>query len=177
MLLAAILALSLALSGQTPKSTLPPTQPGLGRDEGVFLTTSADDGSRAIYFVARGARYSILESDLQVELRLNPLWPVRGVERDEVLAYPEASPIGSARAGLVLTPAPAIEAEAEPLTADVEPAAEVAPTTYVLKRGDNLTHISRAYGTSVEAILHANGISNGNLIYAGQTLTIPGSSS
>src|SRR5687768_5074453 len=99
-LLSVLLALALAFSGQTP-SALPQTQPGLGRDEGVFLATTADDGSRAIYFVARGARHSIMEADLQAELRTNPLWPVRSVERDEVLAYPEASPVGSARAGLL----------------------------------------------------------------------------
>jgi len=154
----------------------------MGRDEGVFLTTAADDGSRAVYFVARGARHSILEADLQAELRANPLRPVRSVQRDEVLAYPEASPIGSARPGLVVAPSLVAEAEARPVLAEVDDvqavvddaaAAGIEPTTHVLQRGDNLTRISRAYGTTVEAILQANGISNANLIYAGQALVIP----
>jgi LysM repeat protein len=164
-LLAVLLALSLAMS---PALDLPSTAPGLGPDEGVFLTTTADDGSRAVYFVARGARHSIVEADMQAELRVNPLWPVRTVGRDAVLAYPEASPIGSARTNLIT----ASVADSEP--AEAAPAiAEVEPSTYVLKRGDTLTQISRAYGTTVDAILHANGISNPNRIYAGQALVIP----
>jgi len=48
-----------------------------------------------------------------------------------------------------------------------------APAIYTLRRGDNLTHIARDYGTSVDAILAANGLSNANRIYAGQSLVIP----
>src|SRR5207253_2352918 len=52
---------------------------------------------------------------------------------------------------------------------------EPTPSTYVLKPGDNLTHVARAFGTSVDAILAANGLTNANRIYAGKALTIPGS--
>jgi LysM repeat protein len=47
-------------------------------------------------------------------------------------------------------------------------------TTYTVKPGDTLYSISRSYGVSVQAIAAANNIVNPNLIYAGQTLTIPG---
>lgn len=40
-------------------------------------------------------------------------------------------------------------------------------------RGQNLFRISLRYGVSMSAIAQANGISNPNLIYAGQTLCIP----
>ena len=46
-----------------------------------------------------------------------------------------------------------------------------------MKSGDTLASIARQYGTTTTAIATANGITNINLIYAGQRLTIPGASS
>jgi LysM repeat protein len=48
---------------------------------------------------------------------------------------------------------------------------------YVVSRGDTLYSIARRYGTSVQAIMNANGLRNGNFIWVGQRLTIPGASS
>ncbi|MFZ4827748.1 MAG: LysM peptidoglycan-binding domain-containing protein [Phototrophicaceae bacterium] len=48
--------------------------------------------------------------------------------------------------------------------------------TYTIKSGDTLASIARQYGTTTSAIATANGITNINLIYAGQRLTIPGAS-
>jgi LysM repeat protein len=46
-----------------------------------------------------------------------------------------------------------------------------------VKRGQNLTQISRYYGVSVSSIVRANGIKNPSLIYRGQRLCIPTKSS
>jgi LysM repeat protein len=46
---------------------------------------------------------------------------------------------------------------------------------HTVKFGDTLNSISRLYGVSVQALMAANNIYNPNLIYAGQTLCIPGS--
>ena len=46
---------------------------------------------------------------------------------------------------------------------------------HTVRFGDTLNSISRYYGVSVQALMTANGIANPNLIYAGQTLCIPGS--
>ena len=73
---------------------LPATVPGLTREEGVFMITTADDGSRAVYFIAQGKRHSILSSNLQIEQQLNPLWLVWTTGRDQVLAIPEGAPVG-----------------------------------------------------------------------------------
>lgn len=45
--------------------------------------------------------------------------------------------------------------------------------TYVVQRGDSLTILAARYGTTVQAIIAANGLTNPNLIYAGQVLWIP----
>ena len=45
---------------------------------------------------------------------------------------------------------------------------------YVVKPGDTLQAIAWRTGTSVSAIMAANGIANPNLIYAGQALVLPG---
>lgn len=44
---------------------------------------------------------------------------------------------------------------------------------HVVARGENLFRISLRYGTTMGAIIAANGIANPNLIYAGQALRIP----
>lgn len=45
-------------------------------------------------------------------------------------------------------------------------------STYVVKRGDNLTSIARRYGVSVNYLVRINGIQNPNIIYPGQLLQI-----
>jgi hypothetical protein len=120
------LASSLIMAANTPAPTstpspsapaLPATQPGLSHDEGVFLVTSADDGSRVVYFVAGNARHSISVDDMQLELQANPLWPVRQATQDEVLTFDEAAAIGAARTGLL----GATTAEADPAPEADEP--------------------------------------------------------
>jgi hypothetical protein len=45
---------------------------------------------------------------------------------------------------------------------------------YKIKKGDNLTKIAKANGTTVQALLKANpNIKNPNLIFAGETIKIP----
>lgn len=48
---------------------------------------------------------------------------------------------------------------------------------HVVRYGDTLYSIARRYGTSVEAIMQANGLSNRNFIWVGQRLAIPGGGS
>ncbi len=49
-------------------------------------------------------------------------------------------------------------------------------STYTVKNGDTLYDIAKNHGTTYQEIAKANGISNPNLIYAGQTLNIGGNS-
>jgi LysM repeat protein len=45
---------------------------------------------------------------------------------------------------------------------------------HIVRWGENLTWIAGRYGTSIQAIMHANGLHSPNRIYAGQRLIIPG---
>jgi len=47
-------------------------------------------------------------------------------------------------------------------------------STHTVKRGETLDSIARRYGTTVSALAKANGISDPNRIYAGATLSVPG---
>src|SRR5579875_2739482 len=47
-------------------------------------------------------------------------------------------------------------------------------TTYVVQTGDNLTTIAQRFGTSVQALAAANGLSDPNYVQAGTTLQLPG---
>ena len=50
-------------------------------------------------------------------------------------------------------------------------------TIYVVRAGDTLGRIAARYGTTVQALMNANGIRNANFVYVGQRLVIPGGSS
>ncbi|NIN68187.1 MAG: LysM peptidoglycan-binding domain-containing protein [Anaerolineae bacterium] len=47
-------------------------------------------------------------------------------------------------------------------------------TTYVVRRGDTLSGIAYRFGTTVNGLVSLNGLVNPNLIFAGQTLRVPG---
>ena len=49
--------------------------------------------------------------------------------------------------------------------------------THTVGRGETLSSIAARYGTTVQAIVQANGLANANYIYAGQRLIIPGAGS
>lgn len=50
-------------------------------------------------------------------------------------------------------------------------------TIHIVQWGENLSLIATRYGVTASAIAQANGIANPNLVYAGQSLTIPRASS
>ncbi|MBN1657750.1 MAG: LysM peptidoglycan-binding domain-containing protein [Anaerolineae bacterium] len=62
------------------------------------------------------------------------------------------------------------------VAAALPPAAQAQGAVYVVQPGDNLSSIAVRYGTTVQAIMRANGLGNPNFIYVGQRLTLPGSS-
>jgi lipoprotein-anchoring transpeptidase ErfK/SrfK len=63
--------------------------------------------------------------------------------------------------------------ETEPPQAEAAPSYSGATTTHVVEAGQELALIARQYGVSVEDIVALNGITNPDLLYVGQSLTIP----
>ncbi len=59
------------------------------------------------------------------------------------------------------------------LLASIVPIVAYADSAYTVQPGDSLSGIASRFSVSVDAITSANSIANPNLIYAGQTLTIP----
>jgi murein DD-endopeptidase MepM/ murein hydrolase activator NlpD len=81
--------------------------------------------------------------------------------------------------GLTAVPAPALTAPAPVQVAAATPDRTVSPipgSVYRVELGDTLAKISRSYGVSMQELLSANNISDANVIFVGQQLTIPGSS-
>lgn len=61
----------------------------------------------------------------------------------------------------------------QPLVVTPRPAPGTA-ALYTVRTGDTLSAVAGRFGLAVGALRQANGLSNGNLILAGQVLTIPG---
>ncbi len=76
------------------------------------------------------------------------------------------------RVGQTLTIPRAAPAPAAPAA----PAAPTAPTTssYTVTAGDTVSHLAIRFGTTISAIVSANGLDSRAFIRIGQTLTIPG---
>jgi nucleoid-associated protein YgaU len=60
------------------------------------------------------------------------------------------------------------------IPANPAPSSLVRPGQYVVRPGDTLGTIARQFGTTVGTLAAVNKISNPNLIFSGQVLTIPG---
>jgi LysM repeat protein len=76
-------------------------------------------------------------------------------------------------AALVLTALPAAAHTATDVPAQAQDGAVPDGFTYIVQRGDTLAILAARYHTTVAAIVRANGLTNPNLIYAGQILYIP----
>jgi LysM repeat protein len=87
--------------------------------------------------------------------------------------YPTYTP---ATSGPTYTPYPTytvVSARLTPVTPRSQPGVPATSRTHTVVAGDTLSGIAKEYGTTVEAIVAANGISNPELIVIGQVLSIP----
>ena len=69
------------------------------------------------------------------------------------------------------------KSDVEIISVSSAPIQSPAVNTYTVRSGDTLSSIASKFGTSYQALASLNGISNPNLIYAGQVLRVNGSAS
>lgn len=96
---------------------------------------------------------------------LDALLAANGLNRSSII-YPGQT--------LVLSPASAPAAAAPAAPAPAAPSAAPAVGIHTVAAGDTLFAIARAHGTSLDALLAANGLDRASIIYPGQTLQLPG---
>ncbi len=80
-------------------------------------------------------------------------------------------PVGTTPTVTPTTPVPTTPAATTP--APTTPPPPTGQTVHVVQAGENLYRIALQYGTTVQAISQANGITNPNLVYVGMQLKIP----
>jgi LysM repeat protein len=153
----------LALNGLSWKSTI---FPGQTLSLSAATSVAATPSSASAPVKATGGRYVIVRGDTLSSIArahgvtTSALIQANGLGLSSII-YPGQTltvPTGSS-ASTATTPAPA---------------AGPAVGSYVIQRGDTIASIASKSGTSVKALLAANGLSFTSTIYAGKTLTLPG---
>lgn len=71
-------------------------------------------------------------------------------------------------------PGQRLRVSAQPAPSPSPIAAPPTPRVHVVRSGEHLTGIARRYGTTIAAMVAANGIANPSFLRVGQPLTIPG---
>jgi LysM repeat protein len=113
-----------------------------------------------------------------VHLRLTALQRALGVGLLALLGAcvpePPPSALPTLPAVLDITPAPTldIDATATAFVAVVRPS-PTAAALYTVQAGDNLSDLAERFGTTVEELVAANGLTDPNALQPGQTLLIP----
>ncbi|HQE91552.1 MAG TPA: LysM peptidoglycan-binding domain-containing protein [Anaerolineae bacterium] len=158
-ILAVFVVFSLMVAG-CKKSATPPLE-----GEGI----QAEDESAAMMKEAQSnPTVGATEVLITAEATTSPLAEVPPTPTEIVPVVTEAVPPVTTE---VITPTVVVEAT---VAATAEPVTLSTPGKHVVQVGENLFRIALRYGTTVEEIAKANGITNAALIYVGQVLTIPG---
>ncbi|MFG6493569.1 LysM peptidoglycan-binding domain-containing protein [Microbacterium sp. P03] len=111
------------------------------------------------YTVSAGDTVSAIAG--RFDLRTADVLAINGLSRSSVIYPGQVLRLNGAVAA-----APASAAPATP------PAAS---GSYTVAAGDTISAIARAHGTSIQAVLDANGLTRASIIYPGQALALPGS--
>lgn len=126
----------------------------------VIAGTYGDGDSRK---QALGARYDAVQAIVNQRLAD----PLAGKSDDELAREVIAGKFGDGAARKQ-----ALGSRYDAVQAKVNELAGVTARTYTVQAGDTLSGIAAKYGTSWQALAAKNGLSNPNLIYPGQVLTV-----
>jgi len=127
-------------------------------------------GLVVVFVLAMGAQPIQAQGPVHVVRRGETLWSIATRYGSTVQAIAQVNGLSNSRlihAGQRLTIPASGQAPGTGSTA-------ASGATYTVRRGDTLSAIAVRYGTTISAIVRANGIANPRLIYAGQRLVIPG---
>jgi LysM repeat protein len=171
----------------SPVQALPPTLAPLGSENSEATAVPTVLNVQATTVVSSASASSAVANS--VELVPPTVQPTQSAANNSQAQPVTASTSPTPAAAKAATPAPSIVVSATtpqdlpqggPIavnppvsnTSGVIPAASNGGT-YIVQAGDTLFAISQRYGTSIEAIVSANGL-NSDMVQIGQTLTIPG---
>jgi LysM repeat protein len=106
-----------------------------------------------------------------------PARPSQSTTSVPLLAVTPAPTLDALATATALARSPTPDAAASPpappsATPEPTPAADE-PERYVIQAGDTLTSVAARYGSTVEAIVAANGLSDPNAVEVGQEIVIP----
>jgi hypothetical protein len=144
-----------------------------GTDPAVFVTTTTDALGNYSFSQAtlEAAGMAIPGATITVCEEERDHWiPVSPVCVDVKFPYPVPVTYNGAKVNFTNVQDPPLPGAASYSSSSVNTAS--CSTTYTVRAGDNLSSIAAAYGTTVGALTQANGLSNPNMIRAGQTLCI-----
>src|SRR5258708_5888540 len=109
--------------------------------------------------------YLILNAVVSASVALGVLW--LWAQTHPLLPLPPAAVAQVTQTPLAAALSPTVRAPA------VSQTPAPTPTVYVVQPGDTLGTIAQRFGVTVDVIMAANGITNPNLLSAGQSLVIP----
>ncbi|MBE7468465.1 MAG: LysM peptidoglycan-binding domain-containing protein [Anaerolineales bacterium] len=172
------------VSDMSPVEALPPTLAPLGSEETILASEATPVPTvLSVQATATPAAAASGAETTPIELVAPPAQPVEASGAVEPAAE-ESAPAAEAEAPsqsiVVDAAAPEALPEGGPIAAnppfsDTNPVIPAASSggNYIVQAGDTLFSISQRYGTSVEAIVAANGLTS-DIVQIGQTLNIPG---
>lgn len=139
---------------------------GGGQTSGFYVVQPGDSLSTI------AVRYNVSLSELAT---INGLYDVHRVFVGQVLRLPAQLPPGYTQPPITSPAQPPIVQPPVIYPPVVQPPMGniVGFRNYIVRQGDNLSKIAVRFGSSVQAIMGYNGLSNANFIFTGQRLTIP----
>lgn len=134
---------------------------------GFSSTVAAqDDGGAVVHVVQPGE--NLFRISLRYNVSMGAIAQANGIGNINIIYVGQRLTIPGTTGGTPTTPPPTDGGD--------DGGENPAPATYTVVAGDTLASIARRFNTTVQALVTANGITNPNLIFVGQRLTIPGGS-